>query len=263
VLAEGKPPVYMVELAQKAPLWLRLTARGKPGHGGAPTPNTAATVLSRALGRIASHSMPVTVVPEVQALFAARALDMPEPARAQHSNLSLAFKDAAFRERFMSNPLDAALVQNTVAITMLSGSPKENVISEQASAVLDVRLLPRQDPKAVTAELTAVMAEPALSVEPILSWQAHSSPRDTPLFAAIERLARERHPGAPVRGNVIGGFTDCNAFRAIGKVCYGFLPIEIRLDDIQRIHGKDERVSVEALSSAALDLHSLLQELGS
>jgi acetylornithine deacetylase/succinyl-diaminopimelate desuccinylase-like protein len=262
VLAEGKPPIYTVELAQKAPLWLRLTARGKGGHGSAPSPNTAAAVLSRALGRVASHSMPVIVIPEVQALFAARAMAMPEAARAPFMNLSAALKEPGFRARFMSDPHDAALVQNSVAITMLNGSAKENVISEQASAVLDVRLLPGQDPKAVTDELARVLAEPSLSIDPILSWQAHRSPRDTPLFAAIERLAERRHPGAPVSGNVIGGFTDCNAFRAIGKVCYGFLPIEIRLDEIQRIHGKDERVGIDSLANAVMDLHALLQDLG-
>ena len=263
VLAEGRPPLYTVELAQKAPLWLRLTARGKSGHGSAPTPNAAAAVLSRALGRVASHSFPILVVPEVQALFAARAMAMPEAERAPFLNLSSALQNPAFRARFSEDPHDAALVQNTVAITMLSGSAKENVISEQASAVLDVRLLPGQDPKVVSAELTRVMAEPSLTLEPILSWQAHRSPRDTPLFAAIERLAHERHPGAPVSGNVIGSFTDCNAFRAIGKICYGFLPVQIRLDDIQRIHGKDERVSVEALTDAVVDLHALISMLGS
>ena len=258
VLAEGRPPLYTVELAQKAPLWLRVTARGKSGHGSAPRPNSAAAVLVRALARVAAHSFPIEVVPEVQALFAARAMGMPESERAPFMNLKAALDNAAFKARFMSDPHDASLVQNTVAITMLSGSPKENVISEQASAVLDVRLLPGQEPAAVSATLAQVMAEPALSLEPILSWQAHRSPRDTPLFAAIERLARERHPGAPVSGNVIGGFTDCNAFRAIGKTCYGFIPMQIRFDDIERIHGKDERVNVEALTQAVIDLHALV-----
>lgn len=264
VLAEGTPPLYMVELAQKAPLWLRLTARGKSGHGSAPSPSAATAVLARALGRVAAHSFPILVVPEVQDLFTARAREMPEPAKAYHSILSTSLNEnPAFRERFMSNPQDAALVQNTVAITMLSGGPKENVIPEQAVAVLDVRLLPGQDPKVVTAELIRVMGEPSLGVEPILSWQAHRSSRDTALFTAIERLAQKRHPNARVNANVIGGFTDCNAFRAMGKICYGFLPLELRLDEVQRIHGKDERVSVDALAGAVLDLHELLQGLGS
>lgn len=262
-LGEGQAPIFTVELAQKAPLWLQLTARGKAGHGSTPTPNTAAHVLSRALGRIAAFEFPTVVVPEVEALFAERAKDMPEPAAAYYKILGKSLQNPQFRERFMQNPHDAALVHNTLAITMLSGSSKENVISEEASAVLDVRLLPGQDPKVVTEELKRVMAEPSLLVETLLSWQAHSSPRDTPLFAAIQRLARERYAGSPVGANVIGSFTDCNAFRAIGKTCYGFLPMRIRLEEIERMHGNDERASVDALSDAVMDLHALLQMIGS
>jgi carboxypeptidase PM20D1 len=119
-----------------------------------------------------------------------------------------------------------------------------------------------QDPAAVTRQIATVLAEPALEIEPLLSWQAHRSPRDTALFAAIQRLAEKRHPGAPVTTNAIGGFTDCNAIRAEGKTCYGFLPLHITLDDISRIHGKDERISIDALSQAVLDLHALVRQLG-
>jgi acetylornithine deacetylase/succinyl-diaminopimelate desuccinylase-like protein len=75
--------------------------------------------------------------------------------------------------------------------------------------------------------------------------------------------ARARNPGAPVTTNVISGFTDCNAFRAHGKTCYGFLPMHITLDDIERIHGKDERINLEALSQSVIDLHALVQNLQS
>jgi carboxypeptidase PM20D1 len=114
----------------------------------------------------------------------------------------------------------------------------------------------------VTRELAAVLAEPSLEITPLLSWRAHTSPRDTPLFLAIERLARQRDPGAPVTANVISGFTDCNAFRAHGLVCYGFMPLRITPDDIARIHGKDERLGVVPLSQAILDLQALLGYAG-
>ena len=79
---------------------------------------------------------------------------------------------------------------------------------------------------------------------------------------AIEKLAQRHTPGAPVSLNVIGGFTDCNAFRARGKTCYGFLPLRIRLDELERIHGKDERISLEVASQGVLQLHALLGLLG-
>jgi acetylornithine deacetylase/succinyl-diaminopimelate desuccinylase-like protein len=254
--------VYGVEVAQKAPLWLRVTARGASGHGGAPRAGYAASLLVRALARVADYRFATHVLPEVQAMFTERAAAMPEAVGAAYRDLGSSLQDSAFRAQFLSDPQQAALVQNTLAITMLAGSDKENVISERASAVLDVRLLPGQDAESVTRELSDVLAEPALEIETILSWRAHTSPRDSSLFSAIERLARERDPGAPVTTNVISGFTDCNAFRAQSLICYGFLPLRITPDDIARVHGKDERLGVATLSQAILDLRALLEYAG-
>jgi acetylornithine deacetylase/succinyl-diaminopimelate desuccinylase-like protein len=258
----GGRVVYAVELAQKAPLWLRVTAHGHSGHGSSPAANTATTVLVRALARLADHPFPIEVLPEVAAVYRARAEAMPEPQRSRYRDLRAALDDAGFREQFLNEPRDAALVRTTLAITMLAASPKENVISESASAVLDMRLLPGQDPVRVQREVEAALAEPSLRVEPILSWRAYSSPRDTPLFSAIERLAQLRDPGAMVTPSVIGGFTDCNAFRAKGMTCYGFLPVRLDPAELGRVHGKDERANVAMLARAVVDLHALLDELG-
>jgi acetylornithine deacetylase/succinyl-diaminopimelate desuccinylase-like protein len=260
-VGEGRV-VYSVELAQKAPLWLRLTARGRSGHGASPTPDAAPLVLVRALSRLAQYHFPIVVLPEVQALYAGKAAALPEPQRAAYIDLRKSLARPAFREQFMKEPRDAALVQNTLSITMLEGSNKENVVPAEASAVLDMRLLPGQTADAVTREVVRVMAEPAIEVTPILSWQAYASPQDTPLFHAIEARARVRDPGAPVTANVIGGFTDCNAFRAKGITCYGFLPLRIRPDAFEQIHGKDERMPVDALSAGVVEMHALLLELG-
>jgi len=253
--------VYGVELAQKAPLWLRLTARGVSGHGSAPAPDTATSVLVRGLARLAEHRFPIVVIPEVQAMFAARAAALPEPERAPFRDLERSLKSPKFQKKFLEDAHDAALVHNTLAITQLSASDKENVISERASAVLDIRLLPGQNAQAVTEELKRVLAEPAIEVEPLLSWTAQAAPRDTPLFAAIERLAHARHAGAPVMANVIGGFTDCNAFRVAGIVCYGFHPMRVPVAEFHRVHGKDERIDTAVLAESVLGLHDLVREL--
>lgn len=258
ILQQGQgASVYHVEVAQKAPMWLRITATGKSGHGGNPRPDSATHVLVRALGRLEAHRFPIVIVPEVQAMFAQQGLAMPSPQRERFANLEKSLKDAAFRAEFMGNGRQAGLVINTLAITMLQGSDKENVLSAKASAVLDIRLLPGQDPAVVTADLVRVMNEPALAVETLLSWQSRSASQATPLFAAIETLAKRE--GATASASVIGGFTDCNALRVRGIACYGFFPIHITMDDIGRIHGKDERVSIDALAKAVVALTSLLQ----
>jgi acetylornithine deacetylase/succinyl-diaminopimelate desuccinylase-like protein len=251
--------VYSVELAQKAPLWVRLTARGRSGHGAQPNPQSSVAKLVRALARLQAHAFPIVVRPEVQVLFAAKAATLPEPLREGARDLTKALKRPAFRDAFLKDASNHALVSNTLSITMLSGSDKENVVPPEASAVLDMRLLPGQEPNTVLEELKRIMAEPEIELTTLLSWQAHASPKDTALFRAIEAHAAAEK--APVIPNVVGGFTDCNAFRARGITCYGFTPIRLQPEAFGRIHGKDERIHIAALGQAIVELHALALSL--
>jgi acetylornithine deacetylase/succinyl-diaminopimelate desuccinylase-like protein len=253
--------LYQVEVAQKAPLWLRLVARGPAGHGSAPSANTATARLVRALARLADHTFPVHVLPEVQALYARKAPSLPAPLRDGARDLRAALNKPAFREDFLRDAHHAALVRNTLAISVLRGSDKENVIPGEASAVLDMRLLPGQEAETVRAEVIKVIADAGIEVETLLSWTAHSSPSDTPLFRAIAAQAAARDPGAPVLANVIGGFTDCNAFRAHGITCYGFMPLRLAPDAFAGIHGNDERVRISILGEAVVSWLELLRGL--
>lgn len=251
--------LYSIEVAQKAPLWLRVTASGVSGHGSTPRVDAATHRLIRALSRLQAHPFPITVTPEVQAMFKARAAWMAEPERSKYGDLQAALQEPAFRDQFMADPHQAALVQTTASITMLSGSDKENVLPGQASAVLDLRLLPGQRPDELREQLQQIMQEPDLQLETLLSWQAYPSAVDTPMFASIQQLAAQIDEGAPVTANFIGGFTDCNAFRAVGIPCYGFMPMRLSPTSFGLIHGKDERIRLVDLAQAVIDLATLLR----
>lgn len=248
-----------MEFAQKVPLWLKLTARGPAGHASSPKPEAATHVLVRALARLEQFEFPLTVVPEVQTVFDHRAITMPVAEQEAWRHLARSLKDEAFRTAFMADPRNAVMVRNTLAITMLTGSSKENVYAPEASAVLDLRLLPGEDPKAVIARLQAVMAEPAIQVESLLSSTAHASPLDTVLSRAIARLVATHDAGAQVTPNFIAGFTDCNTIRAAGIVCYGFMPMRLPVREIARVHGDNERIAVADFTAATLRLHELLR----
>ena len=249
--------LYAVEFAQKVPLWLKITASGPAGHASLPKPDAATHRLVRALARLEAFEFPVVVVPEVQQVFTQRAAGMPVDKRAPYLDLSQSLTEPAFRAEFLKHAHDAVMVRNTLAITMLSGSSKENVYPAQASAVLDLRLLPGQDPQVVSAEIERVMGEPEVHVEALLSSTAHSSPLDTALYKAIVALVQRHNAGAQVTANFIGGFTDCNTFRARGITCYGFMPLHLPMAEIDRVHGRDERILIDDLVNAT----ALLQEL--
>ena len=121
-----------------------------------------------------------------------------------------------------------------------------NVIPAEASAELDIRLLPDQDTAAMRADLVRLAGDTAVHWTTILPPKPPlENPLATDLFRAIERAARERDPDALVTTPMLTGATDRPTYRAAGIVAYGFDPFKAERADLQRgVHGNDERVSV-------------------
>lgn len=252
--------VYEVAVVEKVPCWLRVTARGKPGHGSTPPEVTATTRLIRALHRIQEREPEIRVVPEVQAYYAALAALEPEPQRSRFADLGKALRDPEFRREFLADARHAALVRNTIVPTVLNGSHKTNVIPASASAELDCRLLPGQSPEAFVQSVVEIIDDREVEVEVLLNFPPSSSPAATELFAAIEALARSE--GAGVAPAVLRGFTDSHFFREKGIVSYGFTPFELAPEELARMHGADERISTENLREATRRLVELLRRIG-
>jgi acetylornithine deacetylase/succinyl-diaminopimelate desuccinylase-like protein len=257
----GAVRYYAVETTQKVPLWLRLTARGSPGHGSLPRPDSAPNRLLAALARIQAWSPDARVVPELQRFYSDTAFLESGARREQFSDLRRALTDRAVAAEFTANPRQNAQVRNTISVTVLAAGQRTNVIPPEATAELDVRLLPDQDPQAFLAELADVIADDAIRVETLLSFPPASSPRDHELFRALGEIAARRHPGAVISTPLSTGFTDCHYFRERGIPCYGFMPFELSDRDGALVHGNDERISIANLKSGTRLLYELVTRL--
>jgi len=261
---ETSPPVWGVAVAEKSPCWMRVVARGTPGHSAAPTRDAAVPRLVAALERVRRLETAVRVIPQVARMFAALAPHVAPEDRWGYANLESALAvDPLFRGRFLSDGARAALVRDTVTITVLEGSPRTNVLPPEARAHLDARLLPGGSCPAFADRIRAAVEDPGVAVEPFLSLPASSSPVDTPLFDAIRRTAEARDPGAVVVPRVIAGFNDAHYYRELGIVAYGFVPRWLSSAETRGIHGPDERISVENLARGVRTLLAILERLES
>ena len=258
VLPNGKR-AYSVAVAEKTPCWLRLTASGRPGHGSAPQKETAVTRLVRALERLREYPPALRVTPEVEAYYAALAPLQDETRRKPYSDLRSALRNQKFRTAFLDKASDAALVHNTLTPTVLSGSEKTNVIPRTASAELDCRLLPGEEPAAFIETVRRVIDDPEVSIDVLLNFPPSASPTTTPLYAALQALAAHEH--LPVVPSVLTGFTDSHYFREKGIPSYGFAPFVLTEDEGSREHGLNERLSTGNLRDGTRRLLDLLQSL--
>lgn len=241
---EGKTS-FSIEVTQKTPFWLKLTATGKPGHGSTPPPASAVNRLIRALDRLQTYEFPPRVVPAVAAYMAATAPSVPAKWKEYFLNpVKLIADRNLLTELQIENPDFAGLLRNTCSITMLQASPKINVIPPEAQAQIDCRLLPDQDHAAFLREFTAALNDPEIKIEKVLDFTAAVSPSTTPLYQAIVNVIRKNYPGASIAPAVSTGFTDSHWFRDLRIASYGFAPIVTPHDEEGGVHGNNERVPV-------------------
>ncbi|MGE5305274.1 MAG: M20/M25/M40 family metallo-hydrolase [Alphaproteobacteria bacterium] len=259
--SDGRALYYSVGVAEKTPLWLRLTAAGKPGHGSTPGTDLAVNKLVGALSRLIQYQSPVRVLPQVQKFYADAAELESGARRSRFADLRAALEDPIFAAEFLKEPRHSASVRNTIAITGVKGSPKVNVIPAQAFAEIDVRLLPGEDPKAFIEELRKVIADGSIKIEVLLSFPPATSPPHAEAIRAITELARRHDGNVPVLTPLGRGFTDCHFFREKGIPCYGFIPMRSTEAGESLVHGIDERVSVENFQWAIRAMVEMVQRL--
>ena len=241
---------------------LTLTARGEPGHGSMPWPDTAPNRLIRALNRLLEAERPVRVLPEVQEFFSRMAGLLPSDQGAGYDDLAHSLQDPAFRARFFANRQFAAMIRTTFAVTMLRGSEKSNVIPPEAAAQIDCRMLAGDDPEEIAGWVRRAIADPNVQVEIDSEPKVPNlSPPDTELYKAMADTLRRRVPGAVVAPMILVAFTDNWVFRRCGLHGYGFSPFVIEEPELRRIHGNDERISLENLREGVRAYTEMLMDV--
>jgi acetylornithine deacetylase/succinyl-diaminopimelate desuccinylase-like protein len=259
----GRSEYYGVAVTEKVPYWIRLTARGVPGHGSIPRPDNAAARISRAVGRIAAYQTPVKLTPPAERYFQELATREPDPLRRRWlADPTAALRSRAGRLFLTSNPYYNAILRNTISITALRGSDKTNVIPAEASAELDVRLLPGERPGDFVRELRRVIADTLVEITPLRpERRATTSPLDGPLIEAFRDAVEAMEPGALITAPMLAGFTDSYYYRSIGIGAYGISPFRLSEEDARTVHGNDERVTVENLRFGVEFMYRIVEKL--
>ena len=250
-VVDGRPLYAAVQTAEKVPHIVTLHAHGPSGHASVPLAGNAVLRLARALVAVGAHEEPVRLTPTTRGFFAGVAECWPDR-RIGEAMAEVASDDAGRIERgaavLGSVPVLAAVLRTGISATMLGGGIRANVIPADATATLNVRTLPGEDIANVAARLRAAIADPLVDVGVSdVGEDAPTSDPDSALFRALADSARELVPAIAVVPYLSTGATDSARLRRFGVPCYGILPFPLPAEDEARMHGHDERVSVEAV----------------
>jgi len=262
-LLEGNAVRYVgVDVAEKAPFWVQLTATGQPGHGSRPIADSATNRLVRAMHRIINWDTPIKLLPAVEKFFKDVAPLQSESMRSKFANIRESLNDPNFVRELSSQREYNFLVRNTISLTMLSGSKQTNVIPTVATCNLDVRLLPGENTEEFLTALKTVIADPTIKIENVNTFKPpNSSAIDTELFRIISQVTKANHPEAIVTTKMLSGYTESQLYRQLGVVAYGWAPFYTTIEENQGVHGNNERISVKNIREGTREFFEVVRQI--
>jgi carboxypeptidase PM20D1 len=251
-------PVAVIGLAEKGYVNIVLTVDASGGHSSSPPAQTAIGILSRAIVRVE---------------------DNPFPAKLDYFNQNFTYLGAhtPFRTRlFMANqwlfaPLikrqlladmgTAAGLRTTAAATMISGSPKANILPKRSRAVINFRIFPGETVESVIHRVTALIDDDRVSVSAEYGIDpSPASPADSRGFGLIAATIRGMDENILVAPYLLQGGTDAKYFYALSENVYRFLMFRATPESLNRVHGIDEQVPVEEFLQAIRFYYHLIRQ---
>ncbi len=235
-----------------------LTGEAPGGHSSSPRRDTAASILGRAVGKIADEPFPAKIDQNIVAFLHAIAREQAFPARLVLANLWLT--GGLVAAQLDKDPAAAATLRTTTAVTVLQSGSKDNILPQKARALVNFRIHPRDAPEDVIRRTTRIIDDPRVAVRPVEAKPASAmSSADGPGYRAIVEALSESHGTMVVAPSLTLGGTDQRHYGLIADDAYRFFPFVIEPADLGRMHGTNERITIENLGRGVMFYEALLR----
>lgn len=241
---------YLLQVGEKALVWIKLVARGRAAHGSSLHADNAVTNLAAAVAALGRTAWPVTLT-ETTRQMAERLAEL--------TGATTDDPDAVAAAAGAASGFLRSTLRTTTNPTGLTAGYKHNVIPDRAEALVDVRVLPGTEDEAL-ADIRRIVG-PGVDVEVVHQDIGLEVPFSGDLVDAMVSALGRHDPGAPVIPYLMGGGTDNKALATLGIAGYGFAPLRLPadLDFTGMFHGVDERVPIDALVFGQTVLTDLLR----
>ncbi len=242
--------VYPIATAEKSSFFIDLILElSSSGHGSVPPPEYASLEMVRALNRLLEKPMPMRIVPEMRDLLFQLARYEKFPKNYFMRRASWKILRPILERNLAANPLTNAMVRDTITLTGVETETVggNNSIPQRIKARLDCRLLPGSNPDEFIARMKRKLNNPKIQVviKKPGTFAGSSEPDD--FYRALEASLKQIEPDAAVSRFLFPASSDGNTFRAAGHKMFGLLPCELTRQELEAVHGPDERLREESL----------------
>ena len=247
---------YPIGVAEKGYAVYRITVTGTWGHGSMPRDDNAAVLAAKVVAKLAVQGPPRLTA--TMAAFLAGAADRldGEAARVLRALASDDQRLAEAAVEKLCDPMSArvirALLRDTVSPNIIQAGVKYNVIPGEATVEVDCRLLPGTSEEAMHDEIVERIGPelaPACNVELVIFGPPVDAPASGELYDLLCQTVVDHDPDGIPLPFLVPFATDAKFTAFLDIPTYGFSPLRLDPDErfLERFHGVDERVGVDAL----------------
>lgn len=262
---DGRVRYVSISTADKSSVPLTVTAFGTSTHSSMPRPDNAIFALSRALAKLSTYEPPLELTPAQRQFLTALSRTSAPPMSEYFRDLvgSDAERGRHADSIISRDPLMHSLIRNTIAPVIIQGGFRANVIPGSASATVNLRLIPGSSLDAFVTTLRGVVGDSTVELKTAAAVYRQTAPssENTDLYRALVHAAHVEFPGAEVTPYLFQAGTDAGAWRSRGVPVYGIYPYPIDADELTRMHGNDEKVSIASLTQGTEMIFRTLVEV--
>ena len=263
VMQNGKVQYVAIQTSEKVAYNVTVSATGSSGHASIPQKDNAVVHLAAAVQKVGTLETPLHLLTMTRRYFEQLAPvedeDIAKWIRALDSSDRA---DLAALRLAAMNPIWNSMLRDTIAPTELGAGVRANVIPSEASANLNIRLLPGNSIQDVIDQMQKAVNDPQIkfAVQPDAGPSAPSSSITSELYQTIERLAPQQFPGAVVVPYLSTWYTDSSYLRVHNVQSYGLVPFPLSEADLLRMHGDDERIPIASFRTGVDFLYKAVHE---
>ena len=248
-----------IGIAEKGYADYKVTVHAKGGHTSAPPDHTALGKLAKKVVNLEKHQFPAEMPEYFKDLIKAVAVKCPQPVRFILANIDAIEEPVTWI--LCKIPAAASFIRSCMAVTMAEASPAANVQPQQASVVINFRMLPGLTMEGVKKYIHKYMGKD-VTVELLKGKEASAiSPKDSRAFKTLGDVTLKMHPEAVVTPYMVMGGTDSYHYENVCENIYRFAPFAVSAGLLLTTHSTNERIPVEQLGNGVAFFKQYMKEM--
>jgi len=253
------PRAFRLQSAEKVYMTVTMTTSNRGGHSSIPRPDNAIYDLADAIKKVEDYKFPISLNETTRAtleftLNEAKGNDRDEI-------MSILEGEAESDFDIVNNNSEVnAMLRTTCVATKLSAGHAENALPVSATATVNCRVLPHENPEDVFSTLQELVGK-NVKISSVSNFQ--KSPV-SPITSEIERIVGDAihkvFPDLPLVPTMSTGATDALHLRSIGIPVYGTSAMMTDPTGY-RGHGLNERIEITAYQASLDFWYGVMKQL--